>query len=107
MWRKAFLKSSLRRNIVEDALFEVSHRRAPFRRPCGSWVTMMIVLPDSRLSRSMSVEHVLGGLPVEVACRLVGHEYGGVGDDGPGNGHPLLLAAGELARGNGPCGRRG
>ena len=39
-----------------------------------------------------------GGFPVQVAGGLIRGDEGGVGDQGPGDGHPLLLAAGELAR---------
>ena len=37
------------------------------------------------------------GLGVQCAGWLVGHDDGGMGGDGPGDGHPLLLAAGHLA----------
>src|SRR5512135_929222 len=36
------------------------------------------------------------GLAVEVAGGLVGQDHGGVVEQGPGDGHPLLLAAREL-----------
>ena len=45
-----------------------------------------------------SVQDFLAGLLVEVAGRLVGQEQLGLGDQGPGDGGPLHLAAGELAR---------
>ena len=38
------------------------------------------------------------GVRIEVAGRLVGQEQGGVVDQGPGDGHPLLLAARHLRR---------
>ena len=41
--------------------------------------------------------HVAGRHRVEVAGRLVGQDQVGVGHQGPGHGHPLLLAAGQLA----------
>ena len=44
------------------------------------------------------VEDFVGGMGVQVAGGLVGHDERGVGDDGPGDAHTLLLAAGELAR---------
>ena len=44
------------------------------------------------------VEDLAAGGAVEVAGRLVGDQEVGVGDDGPGDRHALLLAAGELAR---------
>ena len=49
-----------------------------------------------------SWKHSPGGALVEVAGRLVGHENGGVVDQRARDGHPLLLAAGELA-GIGPA----
>ena len=36
------------------------------------------------------------GLGVEVAGGLIREQDGGIIDEGPGNGHPLLLPAGEL-----------
>ena len=41
-------------------------------------------------------QHVLAGLRVEVAGRLVGEDDGRFGDQRAGDGDPLLLAAGEL-----------
>ena len=38
------------------------------------------------------------GVRVEIARRLVGQQELGLIDDGPGDGHPLALAAGELRR---------
>ena len=65
---------------------------------CGSWVTMMIVLPCSRL-RAWSRSRISSPrLAVEVAGRLVAQEQRRVGDDGAGDADALLLAAGERAR---------
>ena len=44
------------------------------------------------------LEDLAAGGAVEIAGRLVGDQQVGVGDDGPGDGDALLLAAGELAR---------
>ena len=44
------------------------------------------------------VHHLAAVLRVEVTRRLVGEDELGVGDDGAGDGHPLLLAAAELLR---------
>ena len=41
-------------------------------------------------------QHLPAGLGVQGAGGLVGHDDGGPGGDGPGDGHPLLLAAGHL-----------
>ena len=43
-------------------------------------------------------EDRLAGFPVQVAGRLVGQKDGRVVDQGPGDGHPLHLAAGKLGR---------
>ena len=42
------------------------------------------------------VQNLVLGLPVQVARGLVGQDDFGVVGQGPGDGHPLLLAAGEL-----------
>ena len=41
-------------------------------------------------------QHILAGFAVQVAGGLVSQKNGGLGGQGPGDGHPLLLAAGEL-----------
>src|SRR5205807_3138415 len=43
-------------------------------------------------------EHRIGALRVEIAGRLVGDDEIGIGDDGAGNRHALLLAARQSAR---------
>mmetsp|Transcript_44842 Transcript_44842/g.105637 ORF Transcript_44842/g.105637 Transcript_44842/m.105637 type:complete len:227 (+) Transcript_44842:1747-2427(+) len=43
-------------------------------------------------------QHVLGGLAVQVTGGLVADQQHRVADDGPRDGHPLLLAAGQLGR---------
>ena len=44
------------------------------------------------------VHHFLAVLGVQVTRRLVGEDELGVGDDGTGDGHPLLLATRQLLR---------
>ena len=44
----------------------------------------------------MQLEDDLAGLGVEVGGGLVGEDDGGLGDEGPGDGHALALAAGEV-----------
>ncbi|MCY1347549.1 hypothetical protein D9M69_336600 [compost metagenome] len=44
------------------------------------------------------VADALAGLAVEVAGGLVGEQHVGFGGKGAGDGHPLLFAAGQLAR---------
>ena len=57
---------------------------------------------DDRPTRGMELAedaHDLGAAGgVEVAGRLVGEQEGRLGDQRPGDGHPLLLAAGQLGR---------
>ena len=62
-------------------------------------VTMMIVFPDSRLSLSMRVQHLLrrgcrSRSPVGSSATSIVR----VGHDGPGYGDTLLFAARELGR---------
>jgi membrane protease YdiL (CAAX protease family) len=47
---------------------------------------------------SQQGNHVGAGAGVEIAGGLVAHQDRGLVDQRPGNGHPLLLAAGELSR---------
>ena len=62
---------------------------------------MITVWPNSSTAWRSSVQHAGAGLRVEVAGRLVGEDDGRFGDQGAGDGDPLLLAAGEL---RGPVG---
>ena len=64
----------------------------------GSWVAVRIVTPRSLFSRRNRVEKLLRGRRVEVCARLVGEQEHGVRDDGAGDRHALLLAAGHLSR---------
>ena len=43
-----------------------------------------------------NIHDLNGGFGVQVSGGLVSQDQTGFGDDGPGNGHPLLLAAGKL-----------
>ena len=43
------------------------------------------------------LQHVPTSLGVQRASGFVGHDNGRMGGDGPGDGHPLLLATGHLA----------
>src|SRR5919199_1394131 len=52
--------------------------------------------PSGLVEPVEDVEYMGGGGGVEVAGRLVGQDDRWTGGDGPGDGHPLLLAAGEL-----------
>ena len=61
-------------------------------------VTMMIVSPSWRFKSRSRRTIVAAGLGVEVAGRLVGEQDARPVDQGPGDGGPLHLAAGQLAR---------
>ncbi len=58
----------------------------------------MNVMPDLRLQELQLDLHLLAELAVEGAERFVEEEKARPVDQGPGEGDPLLLAAGELAR---------
>ena len=77
-------------------LVQVQHAVGPRRRPG------IVRHQQDRLSQFIpqfreQVEYLLGGVGVEVPGGLVGHDERRIGDDRPGDPHPLLLAAGELA----------
>ena len=61
----------------------------------ASWVMSTSVRPAacSSSSRAMTSAADVG---VQGPGRLVGQDEGGVADQGPGDGHPLLLATGQL-----------
>ena len=61
-----------------------------------SWVISTIVRPAS-VEVVEQGEHVGGRRRVEVAGGLVGEDQRGLGDQRPGDGDALLLAAGQLA----------
>ena len=61
----------------------------------ASWVISTIVRPARGVRRQG--EHVGGGRGVEVAGGFVGQDQRRLGDQRPGDGDPLLLAAGQLA----------
>ena len=63
----------------------------------GSWVIRTTVRPSS-FRRAKIRKHVLGGVRVQVAGRLVGEDQRGVGHDRPRDRDTLLLAAGQLRR---------
>src|SRR5437879_7194338 len=44
------------------------------------------------------LEHLCGGVAVEIAGGLVCEQECGIGDDGAGDGYALLLSSGELFR---------
>ena len=64
----------------------------------GSCVTMTMVMPSSRLSSVRRFITSLEVAAVEVAGRLVGEHHLRPGDDRPGDGDALLLAAGKFVR---------
>src|SRR4029453_7207224 len=55
-------------------------------------------LAEVGLQLAQQTEDLLGVARVKIAGRLIGDDEGGIGDDGAGNGDPLLLAARQRAR---------
>src|SRR2546423_4055081 len=79
------------------ALVEVAHGMRPLdgvRIVCHHHDSLLELLVQSLEQR----QHLFGGLAIQIAGRLVGHEDRGIAGDGPRDRHPLLLPAGELAR---------
>ena len=64
----------------------------------GSWVTMRIVFSQVAGQLLQQGQDLVRAVAVEVAGGLVAEQERRVGHDGAGDGHALLLAAGELAR---------
>ena len=60
------------------------------------WVTMTVASCRSRHRAVQQVEDQVAGAAVEVAGRFVGKQQGRLHDQGPGQGGPLLFAAGEF-----------
>ena len=50
------------------------------------------------IQRLQQLEHLVAGLAIEIARRLVAKQQRRIGDDGPCDADALLLSAGELAR---------
>ena len=71
----------------------------------GSWVTTITVVPRSSVGRLDQVDDRPGGFVVELAGRLVGQQQPRPVGQRDRDGEPLLLAAGQPARG--PPGGRG
>jgi hypothetical protein len=61
-----------------------------------SWVTMMMVWPWVQLAQD--AHHLFARAAVQRAGGLVGQDDAAAVHQRAGDGHPLLLAAGELAR---------
>ena len=59
---------------------------------------MTMVMPVVAVELGQQLHDLVAATRVEVAGRLVGEHHVGLGDDGAGDRHALLLAAGELAR---------
>ena len=78
-------------------LSRCSVRRAK-RAAAGSWVTITMVLPRSRLSNLQRRQDLVRRGAVEVAGRLVAQQQPRIGYDGAGDGDALLLTARHLTR---------
>ena len=63
-----------------------------------SWVTTTSVVCRCGLEGAEDAVDLVAGPAVKLAGRLVGQQHDRFLDQGPGDGHPLLLAAGELPR---------
>ena len=61
-----------------------------------SWVTTTSVVWNGLLQSAEDPVDLVAGLGVELAGRLVGQDEERLLDQGPGDRHALLLAAGEL-----------
>ncbi len=61
-----------------------------------SWVMSTTVLPGG-VELLQHGQHLPAGVGVQGAGGLIRQDHRRVPGQGPGNGHPLLLAAGELA----------
>ena len=92
-----------RRHPLQPLVGDDLRRRAstssgrPVLATVRSWVTITTARSgDCRPAED--VEHVGGVRRVEGPGRLVGEDHEGVGHDGAGQRHPLLLAAGHLHR---------
>ena len=64
----------------------------------GLWVIIRMVWPRRSFRSRKNRQHGFGIFGVEVAGGLVGQQKRRMIDDGAGDGHALLLAAGERAR---------
>ena len=62
------------------------------------WVATRAARPLALTSARKRAEHVVGGLRVEVAGRLVGQQHPGAVGDRAGDGDSLLFAAGQFRR---------
>src|SRR5512143_3831048 len=95
LWRKAFRKRSLRKNIVQHTLLEVPHHMGLF---CSAGV---VGHHDDGLAQLMhkafhELQDFTGRDPVEVTGRLISHQYRRIRHNSPGNGNPLLLTSRKL-----------
>ena len=63
-----------------------------------SWVTTTQVVPERFLEAAEDRVDLVAGLRIELAGRLVGEQQDRLLDEGPGDRHSLLLAAGKLVR---------
>ena len=93
---KGVPKEDFEKHHCSDTLYPDAARLWPAAAARGSWVTMMMVLPISAIESFHHRQNFFGGDAVQIACRFIGHQNGRVGDDGAGNGHALLLAAGHF-----------
>ena len=72
--------------------------RSAIAAACASWVTITVVWPSVSTDVAQQREDLAAGRGVEVAGRLVGEHHARPRDERAGDGHALLLAAGQLGR---------
>src|SRR5450631_2940390 len=94
-WRRTLRKTILRMYIDHLAFFKMPDGAGLF---CG---TGIMGYHDDRLAEfAVQAPHqgedIAGRDPVEIASRLIGYQDGRIAHNCPGNGYPLLLAAGQL-----------
>src|SRR5512139_309479 len=91
---KAFRSSSFQ-SMAENTLVQVLYTVCPPGRP-----RIMSHHDDGFAQVAAQLfhehQHVFGRSAVEIAGGFIGHQQGRVRDQGPRDGHPLLLASGEL-----------
>src|SRR6266568_4870173 len=83
--------------LHQHALLEMEQGLGPLRRP-GVVGDHEDRGPALRHQQREQLQDLVGALAVQVAGGLVAEQEGGIGRDGAGDGHPLLLPARELAR---------
>ena len=64
----------------------------------GLWLIITMVLVKCLAGHFQKADHIVAGLGIQVAGRLIGQNDRGLGGQSTGNRHALLLASGEVTR---------